>query len=116
MVGFSWELRKQRPGPLPHTQNAPAGSESESSDAESGDGVLLKAQHVRCAALECLEVLAKWDPKSLHQVWLTILPATSMLSEHVADPTLIDAIVSDPSAKVGITSLSLDLLIGLLYP
>ena len=55
---------------------------------------------VRKAALECLQTLARYDAKSLHQMWLRLLPVASLFSARRADVTLIDVLVKDPNSKV----------------
>lgn len=61
------------------TQAPLESSDSESSDAESvagGGGARHHAGRVRSAALACLQLLAKADPRSLHGNWTALLPAT----------------------------------------
>ncbi|KAL4421841.1 hypothetical protein ABPG77_001323 [Micractinium sp. CCAP 211/92] len=57
-------------------------SDSESSDAESvagGEGGRHHASRVRSAALTCLQLLAKADPRSLHGSWTALLPASDVV-------------------------------------
>jgi len=56
------------------------------------------------ASLTCLQLLAKWDPKSLHQLWLTLLRQQSVASATArhSHPSLLDVLVGDTSSKVGL--------------
>ncbi|KAL4424003.1 hypothetical protein ABPG75_001304 [Micractinium tetrahymenae] len=59
-------------------------SDSESSDAEGGGGGGERhhAGRVRSAALACLQLLAKADPKSLHGSWTALLPVSDAVAPH----------------------------------
>ena len=84
----------------------PSGSDSDASDCEGASphsADRLKSSKARLAALTCLQLLAKWDPKPLHQLWLTLLPQHPTVAGPArrGHTSLLDVIVSDPSSKVG---------------
>jgi hypothetical protein len=79
-----------------------SGSDSEVSDGEGASSDRCKSSKARLAALTCLQLLAKWDPKSLHQLWLSLLPQHSAVSAtaRCSHPSLLDVLITDTSSKV----------------
>ena len=82
-----------------------SGTDSDASDCEGASPHSpdrLKSSKARLAALTCLQLLAKWDPKPLHQLWLSLLPQHSTVAAPArrGHTSLIDVISGDPSSKV----------------
>lgn len=77
-------------------------SDSDTSDSEGtlGTGDRLRSSKARLAALLCLQTLARVDGKALQASWPILLPSYSVTALRPQDATLIDVLLSDPSAKV----------------
>eukprot|EP00891_Asterochloris_glomerata_P009277 jgi/Astpho2/9277/Aster-x0847 len=85
--------------------NSDAGSDSDGSIwsrvGAAGTRDRLGSSRVRLAVLSCIQVLVKADCKLLHQHYAgLLLPVHSALAGRRSAATLMDAVVSDPSAKV----------------
>lgn len=84
----------------------PAGSQSDP----------IKGIRVRLALLLCLQTLAKSDCRALHPHWSLIFPVQSPLQPRPLSPTVVTAMLFDPSPKVRILRAHRPPFVGWLAP
>jgi hypothetical protein len=93
----------------PHLRHVGAGAAAGMSDSDTSDsgtatgraGDRFGSSKVRANALSTIAALARVDPRSLHQHWLTLLPtSTGQLLPRSPSVTLAKVLLADPSPRV----------------